>query len=371
MYRVFFKKFFGAKYEMIFVAILTCFFMYIISKNVFYDISFDMYLLANTILSVILSYQTITSNDNNESFKRLFTYPLNPNEFKIKYIISVLIYSISTRSLILFIVYCNVSGFNIKNFVVFLVNTITITLLMIAIFLLKHDNKKLSYILSTIEIFFYMTFENINLLLISYFINLVISIFIIAKSDVFLFRYEKNIKNKKISTKHTTFLMYVVRYFTFNKSYILSWISVFIIIFGVANIDISLDINRYVLYLFVMLIYNTPLSIVISSNKSLQDKIKSFPNKIIMFYVPYFLIIFLLNLFITSLFIFINNIDLNNIYKLMHLLICIQHSLIVVFLEYKFPVKKWNTETELWNNPRKYIPISFLLTQVSFFYHFF
>lgn len=368
MFKVFFKKFFGARYEMIFISLMTAFLMYFATSEVTYNMPLDVYLLSNCFLTIILTYQTITSNDNAESFKRLFSYPINGTEFKIKYIISILIYSLFTRNIILFIIFCNVSEFAYKSLFLFILSTIAITMLMLAVFLLLKKKNIFIYIFIVFELLFYIICTNINILIASYLINILISIVIIIKANVLDFMYVKKMNTKVINKKNTTFFTYIIRYFTFNKSYLLSIVSMIIIACSAVSFKPDLLNIKYIPYIFSIIIYNTPLAIVISINKSLQKKIKSYPNQIKTFYVPYFLAIFIIDLLITTIFIYCSNFNIDLKIIIIQLIWCIENALITVFLEYKFPVKNWNTETELWNNPRKYISMTILFLQAGVLY---
>ena len=365
MFKVFFKKFFGPKYEMIFIGLMTMFLMYLATLNMEYNMPLDVYLLSNCILTTILTYQTITSNDNAQSFKRLFTYPLNDKEFKFKYIFCILIYSLFTRNIILFVMFCNMNRFTLEYLLFFMISTISITLLVISLFLIINKKKKITIFLMMVEIFFYILCTNTTTLLFSYIINIIISLILILRADIYDFMYAKKIKNRNISRKNTSFFTYIIRYFIFNKSYILSVISMIILACTMLYIKPELINKQYILFIFSILIYNTPLSIVISMNKSLQQKIKSYPMQIKNFYIPYFLAVFIIDYIIILLFLICSGFEITLNIELMHLLWAIENALIIVLLEYKLPVKNWNTERELWTNPRKYIAISILMSQAG------
>ena len=369
MFKVFFKKFFGPKYRTLFIAIGICLYLNAFIGNVEYAMAFDVYLLANTILTIILTFQTLTSKDNAQSFKRLFTYPLNPIEFKIKYIISICIYSLITRNLLLYIFYINVSNPPDYALYLFLASFFSTTLLTISQFLLFQTHKKLSIVISILEAFFYIMVTNINILIISYIINILLSLIIITKSNTDLFKYEVKDKSKKIKRKNGNFILYLIRYFLFNKTYIISFVSMIILAVSLVSINEQFKDIKFIPYALCMIIYNTPLTIPISINKTLQSKIKSYPNSIKSVFLPYFFFVFIIDILVSAIFFYTTNTLALNLIILQLCLITI-NSFLTVFLEYKMPIKNWNTETELWNNQRKYITLITIFTIASIFANF-
>lgn len=364
MYKVFFKKFFGPNYGMLFIGLFLISIFAILGSTSTIDLTADSFFLANSLLTVILSFQTLTSKDNAESFNRLFTYPLNPGEFKFKYITSLLIYNILTRNLAIYSLYITQNSFKVFELILFLLSCISTTLTMVAIFMLIKIKRKLAITLATIAGFYnLMIFGEKNLLML-YIISIVLSLFIIIKVDYFTLRYVKEIKNKEIKSQTGNFFVYIYRYFKFNKSYIFSSISMLLLgcmVFIGGKDFVSEDIIPSML---VLIIYNVPLSFVISINKDLQKKIKSFPNQFKLFYFPYFLFCLLINIVTISLFFLATN-TFTIKFMLIGFCLSVENSILTTFLEYKFPIKNWNTETELWNHPRKYIIISLLISQTA------
>lgn len=366
MFKVFFKKFFGPKYRTLFIAIGICIYLNTFINNVNYAMTFDVFLLANTILTIILTFQTLTSKDNAQSFKRLFTYPLNPIEFKIKYIISICIYSLFIRNLLLYTFYINVSNPPEYALYLFVASFISTTLLSISQFLLFYTHKKLTIVICIIEAFFYIMVTNVNILIVSYIINILIALIIIAKSDIYLFKYEIKDKTKKIKKRNGNFILYLTRYFLFNKTYIISFVSMIILAISLVSLNEQFKDIKFIPYALCMIIYNTPLTIPISINKTLQCKIKSYPNSFKTVFIPYFSFIFIIDALVSIVFFYSINIFSLKLIILQFCLIFI-NSFLTVFLEYKFPIKNWNTETELWNNPRKYITLITIFTIASLF----
>lgn len=364
MYKVFFKKFFGPKYGMLFIGLFLILMFTIIGSTSTIELTADSFFLANSLLSVILTFQTLTSKDNAESFNRLFTYPLNANEFKFKYITSLLVYNILTRNLAIYSLYITQNPFDVFEFILFLLSCISTTLTMVAIFMLLKTKRKLAIALATVAGFYNLMVFGENNLLILYIISIVLSLFIIIRLDYYTLRFIKEIKNKEVKTQTGNFFVYIYRYFKFNKSYIFSSVSM-LLLGCMAFIGGKEFISENMIpSMLVLIIYNVPLSFVISINKDLQKKIRSFPNQFKLFYFPYFLFCLLINMLTISMFFIVTN-TFTIKFMLIGLCLSIENSILTTFLEYKFPIKNWNTETELWNHPRKYIIISLLISQTA------
>ena len=166
-------------------------------------------------------------------------------------------------------------------------------------------------------------------------------------------------------------LRYITRYLLENKNYIIS--SVVIVAFGCV---LSINSEKQGLAFgcglgLSMISMNTPMAIIVSSNRGLKQKLDVLPDKTRNFFVPYALVVFgfyvIVNtVFLTVFGLFGGNVGIKGI--LTALLFAVESSVYTAFIEDRFTITKWNTEQDLWHNPRKYILPVALLLQASLIY---
>lgn len=116
---------------------------------------------------------------------------------------------------------------------------------------------------------------------------------------------------------------------------------------------------------FALLTLNTPVSILLSSDRKLCRGIHMFPGQIRQFAVPYGAFTACSLLIPESVF-FISCViqypEVGWTQAITALLFILQSALLLVALEWRFPITKWKIESDLYHHPRKYVvPVIMLL----------
>ena len=158
---------------------------------------------------------------------------------------------------------------------------------------------------------------------------------------------------------------YIIRYMLSNKSFLIStlFITGFGCFFAVMTEQQGFPMGCGIGLAFVSM--NSPLATVVSSNRSLDRKLKALPDKTMQFFVPYAALVFCFDILVFAVFLTIfaiagGQVDIRAF--LAAGLFAVESAVCTAFLEDRFPITKWKSEPDLWRNPRKYIlPLIFVL----------
>lgn len=153
-------------------------------------------------------------------------------------------------------------------------------------------------------------------------------------------------------------LRYITRYLLANKNYIVStlFITGFAVFFAMMLQQQGMPMGCGLGMAFSSL--NTPLAVVVSSNRGLNTKLNVLPDKTRQFFVPYAVVLFFMNMVIYALFLGVfalvgGDIPMRAIISAP--VFAAECAAFVSMLEDRFTITKWKTEPDLWHNPRKYI----------------
>ena len=180
----------------------------------------------------------------------------------------------------------------------------------------------------------------------------------------------KRVRSREEYSQAPKFLVprYLMRYLLINKSAFVS--SLFLMAFGVffawngekSGVPMTIGMSMG------LIVINTQIGTIVSSSRTLKNKLESMPNKVEAFFVPYavFLFVFYIicyALFLAALFtirggILIRPIILAPIFSL-------EAAIANVILEDKFTLTKWKAEPDLWHHPRKYIVPGVLVLEAA------
>lgn len=103
---------------------------------------------------------------------------------------------------------------------------------------------------------------------------------------------------------------------------------------------------------------NTPICIMLSSDRELEQAVRYLPGQKNAFFVPYCMFIFVCNMIADAIYLVSLKLQLGGV-TLVIIVIAVMFALISailsVLLEAYFPLRGWKIENELWNHPRKYL----------------
>ena len=116
---------------------------------------------------------------------------------------------------------------------------------------------------------------------------------------------------------------------------------------------------------FAILSLNTPICILLSCDRDLEQAVRFLPGQKGCFCIPYCLFIFSCNMAVDVIFLCSWQIQNGGVTVLMiagAVFFALQSAVLSVLLEWFYPIRGWKIESDLWHHPRKYaIPVVMLL----------
>ncbi|MCI8513893.1 MAG: hypothetical protein HFI93_04595 [Lachnospiraceae bacterium] len=116
---------------------------------------------------------------------------------------------------------------------------------------------------------------------------------------------------------------------------------------------------------FAILSLNTPICILLSCDRDLEQAVRFLPGQKRRFCIPYCLFIFLCNMAADVLFLCSWQIQNGSFAVQMvagAVFFALQSAVLSVLLEWFYPIRGWKIESDLWHHPRKYVvPVVMLL----------
>ena len=109
---------------------------------------------------------------------------------------------------------------------------------------------------------------------------------------------------------------------------------------------------------FAILTLNTPICILLSCDRDLEQAVRFLPGQKQRFSIPYCLFIFSCNMAADVIFLLSRQIQNGGITVLTiagAVFFALQSAVLSVLLEWFYPIRSWKTESDLWHHPRKYV----------------
>ena len=109
---------------------------------------------------------------------------------------------------------------------------------------------------------------------------------------------------------------------------------------------------------FAILSLNTPICILLSCDRDLEQAVRFLPGQKRRFCIPYCLFIFSCNMAADVIFLCSWQIQNGGVTVLMiagAVFFALQSAVFSVLLEWFYPIRDWKIESDLWHHPRKYV----------------
>ena len=319
--------------------------------------------------------QALSSKDNARCLKGLFVMPCNERRTLWEYAAVIGIYTLFTKTILLFGLICGFTKLTTIDIIIMVVASFYSIIGTMIVYGLR---KKLPIVSALIIVAAAVLafFLPKGIMAIAGFAAadvVLLIIFSFLKLEYFRVTESNSVKAVARRSSGSSMLVprYIIRYILSNKSYIIS--PLLIIAFAVyftftarqsgfpAVVGISLG----------LISTNSPLSVIVSSNRNLKSKLDVLPGKTKNFFVPYAFVIFCIYLlfyaiFLAAYFMIIKSVD----YKALILspIIAAESAILIAILESRFPITTWKTEPDLLHHPRKYIVPGIIMLEATLVY---
>ena len=351
---VFKRKLFGKGFEKIlkYIAICAIVFFGLYMAEVKIQIApFIKYLMSGTFTAGIMWHSL--SSENHTELHGIVMLPFRKHSFTFSYIGAYGLYTIITKSALLISVICAVSVPSATEIIGMMICILNGIFTASAVYVMK-KHRVTGFLWAAVSVA--VIFTEYALILLS--VNMILSVVVLLYANPYNFINSFSAGAIFKSSRRHSVWKYLFRYMTARKNYLINNVAMWVV-----GIVLPFFINDAVgaAFLpmgFAILSINTPLCALISADKSLRETINFLPSGTRMFCIPYFFFIVLNNLiaytfYSVSFGMQAGGFDAKN--TLFAVMFAVLGALGSVFLEIKFPLTDYKTESDLWHHPRKYI----------------
>lgn len=374
LFKAFGKKLFGERYERLIKNIFLTFIMYmgISSANYIIPVAPFIVYLMSALFTAGVMFSALNSKDSIEHFRNIVMMPFSNASLVLSYVSTLGIYTILTKTLIVWALVFSVNKFDIPVIICGIIAGIC-SVLMCSVFYANKSLRPVTIIWAGLIIGSIFGLRdmfgsgNAFVMMAIFGVSSVVSIIILANTDGYAF-YDAGVsslaaKGKVKSHKHNLVWTYLFRYLMSHKNYLVNtvimWGVAVLIPFAFTSMLSDQGFTNVIMYMgFGIVALNTPLCILISCDPDLDRGIRCLPGGAKSFFVPYGLFLFVsicitYGIYLTSWQIKFGTVDAKLI--ILGVVLAAISATLSIALEFFFPVKNWKIESDLWHHPRKYV----------------
>jgi len=365
--KAFAKKLFGTKYERLPRAILICIIvfwgLYIAGFQV--QIAPAVRILMVSAFTAGVMWQALSSKDNADELKAMLMLPHHSRGFVLSYVAVLGAYAVFTKTGLLLAVLLAVSVWKtieISGIVICMIHAVLLAAAGYSLRKYWYAGVLWTAVMATVILLFGGR-SWISLLLSA---NGMFAVLFLWRADGYAFYQWESKRSYAIRQKKRASLQrYFFRYLTCHKNYLLNtavmWCVALVMpyflkeIAGLSVVPIG----------FAVLSLNTPICILLSCDRDLEQAVRFLPGQKQHFCIPYCLFIFLCNMMADVIFLIswqVQNGGITVPLAFGAVFFALQSAVLSVMLEWFYPIRDWKIESDLWHHPRKYmVPAVMLL----------
>lgn len=365
--KAFAKKLFGARYERLprtlLIEGIVFWGLYIAGFQV--QIAPSVRILMISAFTAGVMWQALSSGDNITELGHMLMLPHRNREFVFSYVAALGVYAVLTKTGLLFAVVLAVSVWKPIEMVGMLLCMIHAVLMAGAVYSLrKYWYAGGIWTAAMVAVILFLGSRAWFSLLL--FVNGMFAVLILWRADGYAFYQWESKKKRALRQRKTASLwQYFFRYLSCHKNYLLNtavmWCVALVMPYflremaGISVIPVG----------FAILSLNTPICILLSCDRDLEQAVRFLPGQKRRFCIPYCLFIFLCNMAADVIFLLSWQIQNGGVTVLMisgAVFFALQSAELSVLLEWFYPIRDWKIESDLWHHPRKYVvPVAMLL----------
>ena len=365
--KAFAKKLFGARYERLprtlLMDVILFWGLYIADFQV--QVAASVRILMISAFTAGVMWQALSSKDNAVELKHMLMLPGHGREFVFSYVAALGSYTILTKTGLLLAVLLAVSAWKPIEMIGVAISMLHAVLMAAAAYSLRKywymGGLWVAAIVSAILFLGSRTWFGLLLLA-----NSFIAILILWKADGYAFYQGESEKSHAIKQrKRGSLWRYFFRYLSCHRNYLVNTAVMWCVAIVMPYFLREMAGLFVVPVGFAILSLNTPICILLSCDRDLEQAVRFLPGQKRRFCIPYCLFIFLCNMAADVIFLLSWQIQNGGVTVLMiagAVFFALQSAVLSVLLEWFYPIRGWKIESDLWHHPRKYVvPVVMLL----------
>ena len=321
--------------------------------------------------------QVLSSADNARCLKGLFAMPCNEKRTLWEYAAVIGIYTLFTKTILLFVLICGFTKLTSIDIILMIAASFYAIIGGMIVYGLRKKMPVISALIIAAGVLLAFLLPK-GIMAIAGFAAadaVLLIIFSFLRLEYFRVTESNSVKVKPQKASGSFFLIprYIIRYILSNKSYIISplFITAFAVYFSYTAMKSGFNAGMGMALGLVST--NSPISVIVSSNRNLKSKLDVLPGRTKNFFVPYAAVVFffymlLYALFLAAYFLITRSVD----YKALVFapFLAAECAVLVAVLESRFPITTWKTEPDLLRHPRKYIIPGIVMLEATALYFF-
>ena len=365
--KAFAKKLFGARYERlpktILLDVIIFWGLYIAGFQV--QIAASVRILMLSAFTAGVMWQALSSKDNAVELQHMLMLPHEPQKFVFSYVAALGGYTVLTKTGLLMAVLLAVSAWKPIEMTGMIISMLhAVPMAAAAYSLRKYWYAGGLWTAAIVSAILFLGSEPwFGLLLL---VNGFIAILILWKADGYAFYQCESEKSHTIrQRKKASLWQYFFRYLSCHKNYLVNTAVMWCVAIVMPYFLREMAGLSVVPMGFAILSLNTPICILLSCDRDLEQAVRFLPGQRRRFCIPYCLFIFSCNMAADVLFLLSWQIQNGGVTVLMiagAVFFALQSAVLSVLLEWFYPIRGWKIESDLWHHPRKYVvPVIMLL----------
>lgn len=366
------KQLFGVRYEGITRSLLACLIIFcaVYASGIRVAVAPFILFLSVTLFSLGVMWRALGSGQNAEIMMGLFMLPFDNKELIGSYLLAFGSYTLITKTLLVLILFFAVDTWRIAQILTAILCACNGCVLA-AVWRAMITKKNIipvalwgfSIILSIFLIKPLPVFCGITI------VSIMIAVRYLLSVDAYTFYRPVSAKKLIIRSRGKGYvLLYLLRYLLTNKNYLMNTVGLWAIACFLPMLIGQFDGLNTMPLGFAILSLNTPICILLSCDPELEQAVRVLPGQAVRFGSRYCFFIFIVNMTAYSIYLIswqLQNGGVLNTDIMTAVFFALQSAILSVFLEWRYPIRNWKIENDLWHHPRKYIiPLLMLLTAV-------
>ena len=367
-YKVFLKHTFGAKYEGIKKSLLVAgiIFCAIFAAEIRMRIAPTVLFLTATFFTMGVMWQALGSKKNTENLQGLLVLPFENRQLVWGYALAMSTYTLLSKTALVLALFFAVGSFRMGEIALALLCACVGCLFALTGFLLRKKPMVIvvflgmgCYLATLFCVKETVVFAGVALAC------LLGGAVYLLKTDAYEFYHPivaKTVCNQ--NKKKGSFFVYLIRYLLANKNYMVNTAGLCIIACVLPMILNQLgDFNALPMGLAILSL-NTPLCILLSVDRDLEQAVRMLPGQGKRFCAKYCTFLAMVNMIISIIFLASWQLQYGGIGAMVLVtagVFALQSAVCSVALEWFYPLRSWKLESDLYHHPRKYIVPGILL----------
>ncbi len=358
--KAFSRKLFGAKYERLprtFLVDLIVFWgLYIAGFRV--QVAPSVRILMISAFTAGVMWQALSSKDTAAELRHMLMLPYDRREFVFSYVAALGAYAVLTKAGLLLAVLLAVSAWEPMEVLGMTICMIHAVLVAAAVYSLR-KYWLVAGLWAAVMAAVILLFGSEPWLVPLLFVNGLFAVLVLGRADGYdFYRWESGKSHVIRQRKNASLWRYFFRYLGCHKNYLLNtavmWCVAVVLPYFLGEID-GLSVLPVG---FAVLSLNTPVCILLSCDRDLEQAVRFLPGQKKAFCIPYCLFLFLCNMAADVIFLCSWQIQRGGVTAMMAagaVFFALQSAVLSVLLEWFYPIRGWKIESDLWHHPRKYV----------------